>query len=114
SLFELDDELSQYRRRWGKLGERIRQIKDHRDQLAHHPVQMGDADNPLIKPSDLDIRTKSIRQKPLSLEQVQSFSKTVTTLSTDLIQLSREATLAAVKQKSASASSGPRAATGSQ
>src|SRR5207237_10580384 len=56
SLFELDDELSQYRRRWGKLGERIRQIKDHRDQLAHHPVQMGDADNPLIKPSDLDIR----------------------------------------------------------
>jgi hypothetical protein len=39
-LFEMNEEFRPFQKRWNKLSERIRRIKDRRDQLAHHSVQM--------------------------------------------------------------------------
>jgi hypothetical protein len=39
-LFEHDDDFQNFKGRFDKIGERIRRIKDQRDQLAHHSVCM--------------------------------------------------------------------------
>jgi len=40
-LYEMDGALSPFQKRWNRISQRIREIKDKRDQLAHHSVQMG-------------------------------------------------------------------------
>src|ERR1700742_819654 len=54
-LFEIDRQLIPLRSKWTKIAERIRRIKDQRDQLAHHPIE---GTLVAIKAPSLDVRTK--------------------------------------------------------
>ena len=67
--------------RWNKLSERIRRIKDQRDQLAHHSVKFADAQ---LVPSKLDIRTKTKSSRPLDIDEVVGFTDVVIRICTDL------------------------------
>lgn len=100
-LFELDEKLSQHKRRWTKISERLRKIKDQRDQLAHHAVNADSAKDPVLAPPDLDVRRKSKLQKPLDIEEVQNFTLTVMSITDDILVLMRamNATLAASQDK---------------
>lgn len=87
-LFELDKQYSQFQKRFDKIAERIKRIKDQRDQLAHHSVRMDSGQNdPIIKSSRFDARSKSKKQQPLTLQQVSKFTDTVLDIADDLDEL---------------------------
>ncbi len=84
-LFELDADLKPLQKRWNKLAERIRSIKDQRDQLAHHPIAESAA---FIKAPLLDVRIKSRKQQPLTADEIANFANRASELARDLIGLS--------------------------
>jgi hypothetical protein len=91
-LFDLDSDFKSFQRRWNKIFERLRAEKDNRDRLAHHYVMSSDiSDNPLglaVKAaSRIDMRTKSLKAAPLTIEQVSKFQKRIEQLSDDLRDL---------------------------
>jgi hypothetical protein len=75
-LFEMDETLAPLQKRWGKISERIRKIKDQRDQLAHHSVQMSDQPARLMA-SPFDARTKTRLQQPLNLQETVDLTDTI-------------------------------------
>lgn len=83
-LFELDDQFRPFRRKWSKIGERIRSMKDQRDQLAHHSIEHTSI---VIRASILDVRTKTKKQRPLDANEIVEFSNTVTAIALDLVKL---------------------------
>ena len=104
-LFALDGTLSPHQKRWNKISERIRAIKDKRDQLAHHPV-VQDTSSPL-KPSRLnapqyDTRPKTLRQRPLDASEIGNLGETILGITEDIIALTEAmgATLSTSPQKS--------------
>src|SRR5258708_3461061 len=60
-LMDMDETFSPLLKRWNKISERIRKIKDRRDQLAHHSVRMHpDAImTSIIRSSRFDTRQKT-------------------------------------------------------
>jgi hypothetical protein len=90
-LFEMDDTLSSFQNRWNKLSERIRRIKDQRDQLAHHPVHGSEKIEGLgaaiLKASAFDTRQKSKQLRPLDSEEVGAFAESVMRITNDLHSL---------------------------
>ncbi len=74
-LMGLNPKLAPVQTRWNKISERIRKIKDLRDQLAHHSV--SHAAEVHLKPSQFDIRQKTKLQRPLNLTEVYEFTQTV-------------------------------------
>jgi hypothetical protein len=86
-LFEHDEDFRNFKGRFDKIGERIRRIKDQRDQLAHHSVRITD-EPPLLKASKFDARPKSKKQPPMSLDEVQDFTDKVLIIAEDLHELS--------------------------
>jgi hypothetical protein len=81
-LMEMDEIYAPLLPKWNKFGERIRRIKDQRDQLAHHSVSMKDKTG--VRSSRLDIRQKTKRQRPLDLEEANDFILTVLTITEGL------------------------------
>ena len=88
-LFELDTKLSPFQSRWNKISERIRRIKDQRDQLAHHSVQTRDDEiHPsAVRPSTFDSRRKSLKQEPMSVLETRDFANAVLDISESLQEL---------------------------
>jgi hypothetical protein len=84
-LFDLDETLAKFRSRFDKISEKIRRIKDRRDQLAHHSIRLtGD---PFIRPSKYDVRSKSKKQQPLGPNEVRDFMLIVSGIADDLAEL---------------------------
>jgi len=91
-LFELDLELAPFQRRWNKLFERLRAEKDNRDRLAHHYAVPSDVtDNPLGIPikmaSRIDMRAKSKKANPMTIDQVNAFQTRMEAILADLNNL---------------------------
>jgi hypothetical protein len=106
-LFELDETQAKFRGRFDKISERIRRIKDRRDQLAHHSIRLtGD---PFVRASKFDVRSKSKKQQPLGPNEVRDFMHTVATIGDDLTDLfeAMSAELRASREKLLEAESGP-------
>jgi hypothetical protein len=80
-LFDADDTLNRFQKRFGKITERIKRIKDTRDRLAHHSVSHPTAE---IGPSLLDARSKSKKQSPLSGREVIEFMTTTFAIAKDV------------------------------
>ena len=91
-LFEMDEALTPFQKRWNKISERIRQIKDTRDQLAHHSVHQlktdASAAPPMVRPSQYDTRRKSKRQQPVDAQDANDFTTKVLGITEDLMALS--------------------------
>ena len=45
-LFEMDKTLGHFRSKFGKISERIRRVKDRRDQIAHYSIRMDSVRRP--------------------------------------------------------------------
>jgi hypothetical protein len=90
-LFDLDDNYRPYKKRWNKISERARRIKDQRDQLAHHAVRIDpkDGETAVYSPRG-DVRQKTLRQKPMTLTEVNVFIDTVLDIANDLQKLISE------------------------
>jgi hypothetical protein len=91
-LFELDNNYQPYKKRWNKISERARKIKDQRDQLAHHAVRMEQKEGEetaLYSPRG-DVRQKTLKQKPMTLVEVNIFIDTVLDIAEDLQKLIAE------------------------
>jgi hypothetical protein len=86
-LFETEQNLAHSHNRFGKIGERIKKIKDRRDQVAHHSVEMKEKDAPYIRRSWADARSKSVNQGPLTIAEITLFTDTVLKISADLHSL---------------------------
>lgn len=78
-LFAADDTFKHHQRKWNKLAERLREIKDKRDQLAHHSVDHKDGVErfPSLKAPRFDHRRKSLGLRPLTAEEISDFTDTV-------------------------------------
>jgi hypothetical protein len=92
--FAIDDVYSKLKPRWNKLAERLRRLKDDRDRIAHHAVNKKEANTstfaqPALRPSDLDIRQKSLKYRPMANDDIMEFSSKVNTLSRDLLGLAQ-------------------------
>jgi hypothetical protein len=83
-LFKMDETLTPFKRRWDKLAERMRRIKDQRDQIAHHAL---DAKLTALKASRLDTRKKSILQHPMTALEAVEFTRTVMEIAESLLEL---------------------------
>jgi hypothetical protein len=87
-LFIVDDLYPHLKPKWNKLSARLRRIKDDRDRLAHHlvdqeskSINFGDA---TLRPSNMDIRQKSLKFKPMNKDDVLDFTSIVSKLTRDL------------------------------
>ncbi len=81
-LFSMDPILHVHRKRWNKISERIREIKDKRDQLAHHPVRESE-----LRVPKYDTRHKTKRQHPLNAREVVNLSEKILAITDDTIAL---------------------------
>jgi len=80
-LFDADEKLGHFQKRFGKITERIKRIKDTRDRLAHHSVSHPAAE---LGPSMFDARSKSKKQLPLSGREVIEFMQTTFAIAKDV------------------------------
>jgi hypothetical protein len=88
----VDDKLAAFKPRWNKISTRLRSAKDDRDRLAHNYVKKGSAELASELPVTLNIPHFDHRQKqqkfsPMTIEQVQQFSKTTFAVFKDLTAL---------------------------
>lgn len=119
-LFVLDVKLNVRQKRWNKINERIRKIKDQRDQLAHHPVHESKSSfmssGAAIHAPKYDTRQKTKRQYPIDSGQVIQLGETVLQIIDDLEELitAMGGTLAASDEKFESLSSGHSPQSGAQ
>ncbi len=91
-LFAIDDVYSIMKPRWNKLAERLRRLKDDRDRIAHHAVSKRNSNastfaEATLRPSNLDIRQKSLKYKPMANDDIIAFSSKVHALAQDLLRL---------------------------
>jgi len=94
-LFELDEEFAPFQRRWNKIFERIRAEKDDRDRLAHNYIMSEKVSaNPLGVPikiaSRIDMRTKSRKAIPMTVDQVLAFRTRIDAIADDLNSLIKD------------------------
>lgn len=91
-LFEQDEKLKPLKPRWNKISERIRAVKDKRDQIAHHSAEETGTPSAAvlaatavsIRRSKFDMRTKSQRLRPLDIDEIQALAETVAAIAVDL------------------------------
>jgi hypothetical protein len=103
--FELDPDLNSFQKRWNKISERIKKVKDRRDKIAHHAVGIK---APALTPSELDVRPKSLLQQPMNVRDALELSKAVNAITKDIGALVSDmhAALRALNEKSAPQESG--------
>jgi hypothetical protein len=94
-LFELDDEFRPFQRRWNRIFERLRAEKDVRDRLAYHYIMGENVSNnryamPIKAAARMDLRAKSIKSPPLTLDQVLAFRDRIDAIADDIQSLSDE------------------------
>lgn len=94
-LFPLSEAHAHLKPRWDKLTSRLRALKDTRDRLAHHSAFESQTPSWLFKvksiaPSPYDVRSKSKKYKPLTLEQIREFYAAITDMIRDLAALVNE------------------------
>lgn len=86
-LFEMDEALTPFQHRWNKLAERMRKIKDQRDQIAHHAL---DTKTTALKASRFDVRRKSVLQRPMGAMEAVEFTQAVTAITESVLELADE------------------------
>lgn len=91
-LFAIDPMFSPLKPKWNKLAERLRQLKDDRDRIAHHAAHKPDVDasafaETSLRPSELDLRRKSQKHKPMTNDDIFVFGTKVSLLAKDLLAL---------------------------
>jgi len=102
-LYALEPRLAAFKPRWNKVARRIRKIKDMRDRLAHESAhkEVGTFSSVHLRPSKLDVRTKTGKFKPLTDTEFGDFTVTTTAITEDLITLAQDmlASLEASREK---------------
>jgi hypothetical protein len=88
-LFAEDELFAHLKPRWDKLSSRLRALKDTRDRIAHHSVFSADTPAAVakliaLKPSPFDARSKSRKQQPLNIDQVDEFYQAIGDMLRDL------------------------------
>jgi len=85
-FFTVDPLYAPLKPRWNKLNERLRELKDTRDRLAHQSAdrETEDALGRTLRPSPMDLRQKSLKYKPMSARDITVFSEKVISLNEDL------------------------------
>lgn len=78
-LFALEPDFLPLKPEWNRISSRLHSAKDIRDRLAHNTV-WSEASSAELKPGPLDLRTKSLKHKPLDAEQILSFVETTSEL----------------------------------
>lgn len=91
-LFAVDTIFAPLKPKWNKLADRLRQLKDDRDTIAHHAAHKPDLnasafEETSLRPSELDIRRKSLKREPMTDDDIFAFGSKVHALSSDLIKL---------------------------
>src|ERR1700682_522727 len=90
-LFSLSPDFGSLKPKWNKIHEKLKELHDIRDRLAHHTVYSGGKpDDAALSPGRLDSRKKSQNHQPLNREQIWDFTYRLTKVtndSTDLINL---------------------------
>jgi hypothetical protein len=106
-LFAADDLFSALKPRWNKMASRLRAVKDERDRIAHHGIDIDKQSSRLlseitIRPSPLDTRQKSKKFKPMDNDDIINFTVVVAGLAQQIADLSLEMarTLQALQKKS--------------
>lgn len=94
-LFPLSEAHAHLKPRWDKLTGRLRALKDTRDRLAHHSAFESQTPSWLFKvksiaPSPYDVRSKSKKYKPLTLEQISEFNAAIKDMVRELVALVNE------------------------
>ena len=86
-LFDMDVLFATHQKQWNKVSERIRKIKDQRDQLAHQSV-VKPSDQLLhavgastLRQSTINSRRKSQIQKPMTSDEIHHFDVEITQIS---------------------------------
>ena len=105
-LFDLDETLKPFKKRFNQIYEGIRALKDQRDQLAHHSVK-GSVDSAFVQASHMDLRTKSKKQRPLSVSEVLAFTHDIldaTNKLKDLIEAMQDALKSSLQKPGTQAS----------
>jgi hypothetical protein len=103
-LMEMHETFAPQIKRWNKISERVRKIKDRRDQLAHHSVRMQPdvITSSIVRSSQFDTRQKTRLLRPLDKEEVIQFIDAVLGIADDLEKFidGMHAMLPASQQKS--------------
>jgi hypothetical protein len=91
-LFLHDPILIKHRRTWNKISERLKEMKNIRDRLAHNTVYFASqvpsfSSDTSLRPSRFDMRTKSRSFQPLTFNQISEFTLSLTKAVTDLTAL---------------------------
>jgi len=92
-LFATDQRFIELRPKWNKLATRLRRIKDDRDRLAHHSVDIEGSEKVTtisdvrLRVPSLDRRQKSIKFSPMDTDHILKFSATVNSISQGLVEL---------------------------
>jgi hypothetical protein len=85
-FFAIDPLYAPLKPRWNKLNDRLRELKDTRDRLAHQSAdrETKDALGRTLRPSPMDLRQKSLKYKPMSVFDITTFSEKVISLNEDI------------------------------
>jgi hypothetical protein len=91
-LFSQEPLYRPLKTKWNKISERLRELKDTRDRLAHHTIYYGDRATTItgdtsLRPSRFDIRQKSQKYQPLDYDQISKFIDSVSKAVEDLTAL---------------------------
>lgn len=95
-LFDHDDLSKPKKREWIKFQSRLREAKDTRDRIAHNPVTAEASPEVegervwLLRPTILDYRSKTLKQRPLDHNSVNTYSQGLTALRKEIDSFVRE------------------------
>jgi hypothetical protein len=83
-LFELEPKFANLKPTWTKISNDLRGMNDTRVGLAHHSVFHHSLElfeqNPLLKPSPFDARTKSRKHQPLTANEILAFTDKISAM----------------------------------
>jgi hypothetical protein len=78
-LFDLSPNFKSLTDGWGGIAKRLRALNLTRNRLAHHTIleRPGDefAREPALRPAMFDVRTKSKKYKPLTLDEIEGHDR---------------------------------------
>jgi hypothetical protein len=92
-LFSQDELYAPLKPKWNKIYEKLRAMKDTRDDLAHHTVWHADKVSPfvgshtLLRPAKFDTRQKSQKRKPLDYDQILRFVDSINKVQAEITAL---------------------------
>ena len=88
-LFSQEPLYSTLKPKWNKINDRLKGLKDIRDQLAHHTIYYGERVSTItsdtgLRPGRFDTRQKSQKYQPLDYDQISKFMDSMGKITNDL------------------------------